>query len=146
LKTKIPLLISLILLQACNSNTIRQSSDLSGKWLHDTVSLYFADGTVHSEVNINCESDYSNQRLIVVCKHKDMTDRAVYIYRNIGQGQYEATLIENKRTPHLIGTKAITSYSIKTGYLYTVTRYPNPKAANPGLVIKIESSLFRKPG
>ena len=60
------------------------------------------------------------------------------------ENKYEATLVQNKRTPHLLGTKAITGFSLKNGYLEMITHYPKPDNASPGHVTKIESALIRE--
>jgi len=144
MKIILPISISLFVLSACGNMPVKQLNPLAGKWRHDVVVLHLANGAQHQVFNPDCNSHYTTTRLTVICRQKGKIDRAVYAYRMLDSNKYEATLVQNKRTPHLLGTKAITDFSLKNGYLEMITYYPKPDNASSGHITKIESALIRE--
>ena len=124
-----------------------------GKWIHLDNTVYFYDGRTYNykDYDIPCWSEYTESQLISECRYKDKSDRAVYNIKLLKPGTYRQTLVENKRTPHLIGSEFITSYEFKLdnyiiingNKLYISTQFPIPQNPSPDFVVKIESVLFK---
>lgn len=117
-------------------------SALYGRWHNTDATFYFSDGAV-TKSPFKCWMEFSKTRIISECLVEQNFDRAVYIYRIVGPGKYEAKTIENKKFPSLIGTIVKSDFRIENDKLI-ITSYP-PQATGGGIKMatKVEFVYIR---
>jgi len=98
-----------------------------------------ADGVISEGVG-GCVVEFSDKRLVSECRRNDRAFRVVYSYRVTDAGRYEAEIVENQMFPTLVGTRAIVSFRVEGGELFTST-FPSTTNGGPTRPVEIEAVL-----
>jgi len=102
--------------EAPNART--DAAALLGRWRSEKVVYRMADGTIREGPG-GCTFEFSEKRLVSECRRNDRDFRVVYSYRASDSGRYELEIVENQAFPSLVGSRAIGTFRVERGKLFT---------------------------